>query len=364
MAYNPAKGPLQPEKYKGLPLGPNYYKYGEQPGFIYDPYSDKYKRDPKAAKEYYQSQGLMEPDPKTPSLTSTLLPIAGTAGAIYGAQALAPELVGAWGKSGEAGTGLLGLGKDALGFGGAGASKALGAGTQGATSAATGSVPAPEILGASKVTAPAATEGGGLLSLGGIGSAGNAILPIAGAFGAYDVLSNDVGPVRGGLEGAASGAAIGSYFGPAGAGIGAGIGGLVGLGKSLLDKPSTRDIAKSHTKQLLGQSTDDPAWQSYVSAIREQYNAPPPDPSKPFHGGQYGTWNEYKEAGLDPNDLTGVYGNLKTFGNEWTKLNFDQQKAVTQGIIDAGLYDSKKGEVIITDPKKAQEIKNQVLGKK
>lgn len=35
---------------------------------------------------------------------------------------------------------------------------------------------------------------------------------------------------------------------------------------------------------------------------------------------------------------------------------------VTQGIINAGLYDSKKGEVEITDSDQARKIRDQVLG--
>lgn len=68
-------------------------------------------------------------------------------------------------------------------------------------------------------------------ALSGIGSAGNAYLPIAGAVGAVDVLShgNQYSPTHSALEGAASGAALGSYFGPWGAGIGAGVGALGGL---------------------------------------------------------------------------------------------------------------------------------------
>ena len=61
----------------------------------------------------------------------------------------------------------------------------------------------------------------------------------------------------------------------------------------------------------------------------------------------YATWEEYKGAGLDAADLTGVYGNIKTFGPEWASLTQEQRQAVTQGIIDAGLYESNKGEVEI-----------------
>jgi len=94
--------------------------------------------------------------------------------------------------------------------------------------------------------------------------------------------------------------------------------------------------------------------------MRQQYDSAPLDPSKPF-AGKYGSWDEYKQAGLESADLTGVYGNLKTFGPDWAKLSFDQQKAVTQGLINAGLYNSSKGEVIITNEEQAKKIKDEVL---
>lgn len=72
--------------------------------------------------------------------------------------------------------------------------------------------------------APVAESG---FSLSGIGSAGNYILPAAGAYGLYDLYSNrpeNIGHGSGYLQGAASGAALGSYFGPVGAVAGAGAG--------------------------------------------------------------------------------------------------------------------------------------------
>jgi len=132
-------------------------------------------------------------------------------------------------------------------------------------------------------------------------------------------------------------------------------GGGLGLGlQKLLGRESTRDIAKKHTKSLLGASSD-PTYQNYINAMRGQFNAPPPDPSKPF-AGKYATWDAYKKAGLDANDLTGVYGNLKTFGPDWAKISEDQRKKITQELINADLYKSKKGEVEITDENKAKEI--------
>jgi len=198
-------------------------------------------------------------------------------------------------------------------------------------------------------------ETAGAFDMAGVGSAGNYLLPAAGAFGAYNLATNDVSPARGVLQGAASGAAIGSGFGGVGAVPGAIIGGTLGLAKSLFGQhESTRDIAKKHTGQLL-KASNDPNYQSYVQGMREQYNSAPPDPSKPF-AGKYRTFEEYKAAGLDPKDLTGVYGNIKTFGPEWANLSQDQREQVTQGLIGANLYNSKKGEVEITDPNKAKQI--------
>lgn len=94
---------------------------------------------------------------------------------------------------------------------------------------------APEV--ASKVATPTGLEITGLkempatqagaFDLAGVGSAGNAILPLAGAVGLYDLFGNrakSVGTGKGYLQGAASGAAMGSYFGPVGAAVGGGLG--------------------------------------------------------------------------------------------------------------------------------------------
>lgn len=78
--YNPTPGPKNPVKYPFV--GPAYNHYGEQAGYIYDPYSDSYKPDPKAQQSYYEQSGLSEPK-KDPSLIDQLAPVAG-AGIAYG----------------------------------------------------------------------------------------------------------------------------------------------------------------------------------------------------------------------------------------------------------------------------------------
>lgn len=199
-----------------------------------------------------------------------------------------------------------------------------------------------------------AAQAPGAFSLSGIGGAGNAILPVAGALGAYDLFKNKRRGARGIGQGAASGAAMGSYFGPWGAGIGAVLGGTAGA----LQRESTRDVQKRHTAKLEGVAPNDPVYQAYVRGMREQHNSEPPDPSKPF-AGKYGSWDEYKKAGLEAGDLTGVHGNIQEYGPDWAKLSFDQQKAITQANIDAGNYDSRKGEVNFVDRNKARQIFDQ-----
>lgn len=139
-----------------------------------------------------------------------------------------------------------------------------------------------------------------------------------------------------------------------------------GLGKNIRSKvfhQSTKGVQEMNSVQLLQESTD-PQWQSYVVGMRAQVKEGPKDKERPF-AGKYKTFDEYKQAGLDANNLTGVYGNLDAFKPsyaakanvpDWSKLTFDQQKAVTQRLIDEDMYSSKKGEVIIGDKEKARKI--------
>lgn len=139
-----------------------------------------------------------------------------------------------------------------------------------------------------------------------------------------------------------------------------------GLGKNIRSRvfhQSTKGVQQMHTGQLMQQS-DDPTWQNYVAGMRLQKKEGPQDKNKAF-AGKYKTFDEYKKAGLQADDLTGVYGNLDAFKPDyaekagvpnWANLNFNQQKAVTQRLIDENMYSSKKGEVVIADKEKARKI--------
>lgn len=288
--------------------------------------------------------------------------LAGALGTYYAIDALsggAPEAIAATTPAAVTGAGAAGAGAAGAGAGGSALTSAAGeagAGFAGQAGGAAGTAGTVGTEGAASTLGAAAPY----LGLAGAG---------LGAYGLYNALdSND--KTSGALSGAALGGGLAAAaplvgLGPVGWGglalaAALGAGGGFGL-TSLFGHESTRDVAKKHTGQLQGMGKDDAAWQNYVKGMRTQYNSAPPDPSKPFHGGKYGSWDEYKQAGLDAADLTGVYGNLKTFGPEWAKLSFDDQKKVTQGIIDAGLYNSKKGEVEISDPSRALQIRDSVL---
>lgn len=78
MAATPsAPGPQRPERYP-VNVGPKYQYYGEQPGWVYDPYNDQYHPDPDTANEYYVNAGLKEKEKKQ-GLGDVLIPTAAAA---------------------------------------------------------------------------------------------------------------------------------------------------------------------------------------------------------------------------------------------------------------------------------------------
>lgn len=368
-------GAQQPSKY--IKVGPNYLKWGEQPGYYYVPQTDQYYIDQKQLNQQLQDQGVIDKPPGKPSLGEAIAPVAGAAAALYGGKYIG-EHAGDWisnigskggglfsssapaAASSATNAGLLGAGvtEGGMGFGTTGIR-----GLEGGPALIGGQAGVPGLQGGIPLEGgqiPGTQAPGGLFS---VGSTSGNILGGAGiGLGAYTAYQGikEGNPIESGLGGLGIAGGI-SQLGYAipGWGWAAAIG--VPIIASLFSHhESTRDVAKKHTKSLMGMGGDDPQWQEYVNAVRAPYNGPPPDKSHPFFG-KYANFNEYKAAGLDANDLSGVYGNLKTFGPDWAKYSQDQRRAVTQGIIDAGLYDSKKGEVIITNEDEAKKIRDNIM---
>lgn len=329
MAYDPAPGKQDPGKYQGQ-VGPNYQKYGEQTGYIYYPPQDKYYTDPTYAKKYGQLNGYIPPDPKKPSLTDTLLPVGGVLAAAEigkaGGKAI-PDLL-------SKGFGMFGTGSSAtpeVSQLAASAPEVASGGLQSAVPAGFYGEAAPEATG---------MFGVGALPAAGIG---------AGVYLGGKALYDEFKGKKPGLLGRGT--------------LDIATGGLneLALATGLLGHKSTREYTKDNTNNLLSQGKDNPDWQNYVSGIRAQYDSGAPDPSHPFDAGKYSSFGEYKAAGLDPKDLSGVYGNLNVYGPDWIKYTPDQQLAITQANINSGIYDSKKGDVVITDEATAKKNRDAVL---
>jgi len=191
-----APGPQLPGNYP-VPVGANYLQFGEQTqnGYVYDPFNDRYVRDPKLVEQYEIEQGFREPKPKKPGLGEQILPIAGAAAAgELGSQIIRGE--GFLTKLPEA----LGKIPDTLGglFGSGGATTAT------APMAGAASLPTPQIISATQVPAAAgaAVPAGLTTAPAGVGvGAGGAGVPAA-----PTGLMGSLGPAAGIAAGAVTGA--------------------------------------------------------------------------------------------------------------------------------------------------------------
>jgi hypothetical protein len=354
-----------------IAVGPNYNQYGEQPGYIYNPYTDHYIPDPKVAGQY-----TGQPDAPTPP---GLGQIVGVPAAVLGAGALATE----------GGKGLGGL----LSFGGKATTEDAAAKAAEAAKAAQAAKVAgsPQAMASLATSNPAAADAAyaaaSSLPYSGAGVAADAGSAFSGATAGVDAGATNAAmaaPESAGLLGIGAlplaAIAAGTYLGGKSAydmfqgktdnsipgiigrgTLGIATGGLSELARHFMMRKTTRDIAEDHTKDLQSAAPDDQNYQAYVSGMRDQYGSAPTDPSKPFDG-KYATFNDYKNAGLDASNLTGVYGNIKQYGPQWASLSEAQRQQVTQKNIDDGIYDSDHGEVVLTDPNKAQANFDAVIG--
>ena len=205
--------------------------------------------------------------------------------------------------------------------------------------------------------------GTGATTAAGSGFLSNA-LPIAGGlYGAYtlgqNLMDNKKDPLGGAASGAALGASVGSVLPGVGTLIGGGIGAVVGglAGLFGTDK-STKERQAERWGELEKQG---------VANVGAAYQANhPQDDSGTWNSGKYSgqKWTFEKAQDLakeDPTHFLHVYGNYKTFGNDWNSYGVDKQKQIVGGLVNAGLYKSEKGDIQIKDENKAREIKDQIL---
>lgn len=196
----------QREKYPFT--GPNYAQYGEVPGYVYHPWTDKYYIDTKAQNEYYYNTGQKDRPKDPPSAGEQIgLYAAGTGAAALaqqGGKYIAGQIAGGSAGAGAgtaATTATTGTGGAVAGGTGAGSSGLLGAGGgagagtagagAGAGAATSGAPAAPNVLYAGQTTAGASGSAGagaqgasGGINLGGMGASGAAGIA-AGVYAAY-----------------------------------------------------------------------------------------------------------------------------------------------------------------------------------
>ena len=68
-------------------------------------------------------------------------------------------------------------------------------------------------------------------------------------------------------------------------------------------------------------------------------------------------------ASFRPEDVWGSQGVFKTFGNDWLgKYKEADRRAISQKLIEAGLFRSDHGDMIITDPQKALALRDEYFG--
>lgn len=386
------------------PGGQVFFEVPGNPGYVFDPVASNasgrkvFRPNPKLSIEKQKEEEeilrkAQEQDSFNKSPAGQLLPVAGSVGGLIAANEILKPAAGSsiadQLAAREAGMQIVDGKLVPLAQQGAPAAQTAGqAAAQGASaiSASTTAIPAGTAIPEGFVGVGTAADGGTLIAPADVAAdagwfggpswlgAGDAfageasgVLPYAGAaLGAYGLYNQFTDPSKNkfgsAAKGAAEGAAIGSVIPGVGTGIGAGVGALLGLGSSFLYHETTRERQAKVTDKLMKAAEGDPQAQAYVQGMREQFASAPPDPSKPFYNGTYGSWDEYQKAGLVADDLTGVEGNIDVYTPQvWAKLTQDQRRAVTQANIDSGLYSSKDGGVQITDEAKAKENFDNVM---
>lgn len=194
----------------------------------------------------------------------------------------------------------------------------------------------------------------GAFDLAGIGSAGNFLLPAAGALGAYHTAFKPSGSYgKNALKGAASGAAMGSYFGPPGAVVGGVLGGLGGFAAS---KFRDKDQWKTEGNRL-DKLTKDGAYipehlraemptkgRSYESMMNQSVD---PD----FIGfDPSGRWTNNKfnmsrnVADLRPEDIVN-YATFAERDKDWFRKDMNERLAFADKTLKAGAVTEGKGSV-------------------
>jgi hypothetical protein len=228
------------------------------------------------------------------------------------------------------------LAKDVLGGGGKEAAKAaimglgdIAPGSEAYTGLEAAAAAGDPTAAALSSLGEAANPAPGMFSISNIGSAGNAILPLAGLAGAYNEFGSHpemAGTGRGALQGALSGAAMGSYFGP----IGAGVGGVIGLGAGLINQKSRTRVEEHKRDALASQGIMVPEDETADHGKRWENNP---------------TFRESRnEADLKGHDISDA-SDFYMLNPNWGSLDQAKRDAIAQKAIDLGIIREQHGTI-------------------
>ena len=192
---------------------------------------------------------------------------------------------------------------------------------------------------------------------------GNQVLPgIGAALSAYQLGTGLMDGKKDILGGALSGAGLGASAALLGAGpvgwLALGGAALGGLGEGLFTHKSTKQYQAERWGNLAKQGIAGAAEQK--QALDSLGDMAGKDPITGEKWNFETALNRVKSG--QTAEFNGVYGNFKTFGNDWANYSNEQKSQISKAIADAGLYESKKGDVLIKDAEAARKIKDQILG--
>lgn len=366
--YEPKPGPQDPSKYPMT--GKNYAKYGEQQGFVYNPWSDKYYPDPAAQKNWQIQNGLAEAEvePKTVSPGQQIASQALLAAAPSIAKALTSGLLGSSGAGAaeEGSKSTMGSIFSSLlgGGGGSAASNALsptaselsqlgvssGSDVIGLTNnSSSGGIPLFGEGGSFYNTSGMYGNGGmfgsstGPMSISNLGI-GNYLGAAGGAYGVYNATKAQ-NKTRGITQGAMSGAMAGGSIVPGwGHAIGAVVGGLLGA--------TAHETTKARTNRRFDAlGTGDAAFDQLLSKGKQMSLA------------GKDTWDLGDDKAAAPiADMTKAYGVLKAFGPSWSGYSPEQQQNIVKAMVDKDMINSKQGDWLVDDQEGAKALAASVAG--
>ena len=315
----PTAGQQNPSKYPRV--GPNYLKYGEQPGYDYYYWDDRYHPNKEA-----QLKSVGQEAPKEQTLTDQLVPIAaitgGSALAVEGAKQVIPGIKGLLGGEAAKTTATEGAKAGLETFGP----------EMGAEYGTSAVLPGAEGAATTGIMSNAAGMGVGPLAA----IAGATYL---GGKSAYDIATG---------KGKAWGKS--STQDKIGRGLlGVATGGLSEIGNKLLNGHKSTSDRQQGRWDSLTKSGSAPEWAS-ANGVNQDQGV---DDAK------------LKSGNLSGRDVWATSGMFDTFGGNWANM-YDESKReqIAAQMLKEGLFDTKKGVTYVTDKERAKQIAEEIAGGK